>query len=156
VSSARAVAAPQTVAGRISDDYTQRTALNESMLSDRLRRAIDQLSVIGAPGEMGLRDARRFGVAGGEVDASNVAARNVGDAYMRGIDLQRPNGNLMLAGEIMKGIGMAYGMGGFGAGAAAPVAGSGLSTTAGGLGYTGTGTTGLKLASQRVPMGLIW
>jgi hypothetical protein len=139
VSAARAVETPQTVAGAVSPDYQARVASNDADLTSRLKRAVSQLSIIGAPAQQGLAEARRFGVAGGEVDASNTAANNVGAAYNKGIELQRPNSFLTLASQIMKGVGLARGIGGFApALSAGAVMGSGLNPSAGGIGLKGT------------------
>jgi hypothetical protein len=126
-------------AGAVSPDYQARVASNDADLTSRLKRAVSQLSIIGAPAQQGLAEARRFGVAGGEVDASNTAANNVGAAYNKGIELQRPNSFLTLASQIMKGVGLARGIGGFApALSAGAVMGSGLNPSAGGIGLKGT------------------
>lgn len=114
VGAVRKFEAPQQIAGKVSDDFTQRTASNQGTVADRIRRAVQQLSIIGTPAEQGLRESRRLGVAAGTVDGANSAANNVGAAYMRGIQLQRPNPALSFGSQIFGGLSRAGGGGSFG------------------------------------------
>jgi hypothetical protein len=83
----------------------------------RTKKAIEQLGLMGAPGEQGIASGIRFGRAAGDVDAGNAAIANVGAGYMRDISNVRPNPWLSMAGDIGMGVGggMLGGAGGAGA-----------------------------------------
>lgn len=107
--------APQQIAGKVSDDFDARTASNNATVSDRIKRAVDQLSIIGAPAEQGMREARRYGVTAGEVDATNSAANNVGARYQDALQTVRPDPFLSLASQLTQGAALAKAGGVFGA-----------------------------------------
>lgn len=129
--------APQAIAGKVSGEYTDRRAGNESALGDRVRQAIEQLTGIGAPGEMGMREARRFGHTATGVDANTRAAANVGSRYQDAISNVRPDPFLSFASQLVSGVGMAAGMGAFSPKAAAPAFGLQTMPSSGGLGLRG-------------------
>jgi hypothetical protein len=103
------VAAAQTtspvLAGKLSGDYVRSQETAANTVAERTRRAIEQLSSMGAPGEQALKSGIRFGRAAGDVDASNSAIGNVSNAYMGDIKGTVANPALKLAGSAM----MAYG-----------------------------------------------
>lgn len=87
------------IAGKLSGDYAAAQERAANTVSNRTRRAIEQLSTMGAPGEQQVRSSMRFGRAAGEVDAGNRAISNVGNAYMTDIGNVRPNPFLSMAGD---------------------------------------------------------
>lgn len=104
------VAAAQTsnsapLAGKLSPDYQRSQEAAANTVAERTRRAIEQLSKMGAPGEQGLAQGIRFGRAASVVDSSNSAIGNVGNAYMGAIRNTVADPALKLAGSGM----MAYG-----------------------------------------------
>lgn len=103
VGAVRRFEAPQNIAGKVSPDYEARRASNDQTLTETLKRAIGQLSVIGAPGQQGMREATRYGRTAGEVDAANTASNNVSAHYMQGIQSQAPNPFLSLASQLAQG-----------------------------------------------------
>lgn len=113
----------QVIAGKVSDEYAGRQASNEAALGDRVRRAIEQLSGIGAPGEVGMREARRFGQTATGVDANNRAAANVSGRYMDAIGNVRPDPFLTFASQLVQGAGIAAGSGAFSPKPASPAYG---------------------------------
>lgn len=88
-------------AGKISSDYQGAQQAMASRVSERTRRAIEQLASIGAPGEQKQAFAARFGRAAGTVDASNRASENVGQAYVGAMQRTHPSPFLMMAGDAM-------------------------------------------------------
>lgn len=109
VDAARSAAPTTTVAGaNASPDYQKASAVAADTVANRTKRAIQQLSVMGAPGEQGLQSGLRFGRAAGKVDAGNMAIGNVGNAYVNAIRNTVPNPALSMAGDAL----MAYGSGG--------------------------------------------
>lgn len=100
-------AAPTSVPGA-SPDYQKAQAAAADTVANRTKRAIEQMSVMGAPGEAGLASGIRFGRAAGKVDAGNQAISNVGNAYLTSIGNTVPNPGLSMGGSAL----MAYGSGG--------------------------------------------
>lgn len=111
VGAAQAFDAPET-AGKRSGDYERAQEQQATSVAARTRRAIEQLSAMGAPGEQRQAHNLRFGRAAGVVDASNIANENVGRRYMTDIQGVRPNPFIDLVSQI----GMAYGTYGMGSG----------------------------------------
>jgi hypothetical protein len=112
-------AAPTSVAGAAqSPDYQKAQAAAADTVANRTKRAIQQMSVMGAPGEAGLASGIRFGRAAGKVDAGNQAISNVGNAYLTSIGNAVPNPALSMGGSAL----MAYGSAGgnFGGGTTQP------------------------------------
>lgn len=135
---ASATPAPATIAGNLSPEYQKSQESAANSVAARTKRAIEQLSAMGAPGEQQQKFGLRHGRAAGVVDASNIASARVGDRYMEDIDNVRPDGFLSLAGDI----GMAYGAGMLGGGAGTAAAAG----AAGGTGITpGTAGEGLQM-----------
>lgn len=116
VGAAQAFNAPAT-AGKVSADLKAVDEANANRIAERTRRAIEQLAVMGAPGEQKLAADIRYGRAAGEVDAVNRASDRVGSAFMTDIKNVRPNPYIDLASQI--GMGVGTGMLASGAGAAA-------------------------------------
>lgn len=116
VDAARAASPISTVAGASSSpDYQKASAAAADTVATRTKRAIQQLSVMGAPGEQGLQYGLRFGRAAGKVDAGNTAIGNVGNAYVNAIKNTVPDPMLSMAGDGL----MAYGSSGASSGSAA-------------------------------------
>lgn len=111
-------AAPTNVVAGASPDYQRAQATAADTVANRTKRAIQQMSVMGAPGEEGLASGIRFGRAAGKVDAGNQAISNVGNAYMGAINRTVPNPFLSTGGDAL----MAYGSAGgnFGSSASQP------------------------------------
>lgn len=130
VGNAQAAAPATVVAGASqSPDYQKASAAAADTVANRTKRAIQQLSVMGAPGEASLASSLRFGRAAGNVDAGNQAISNVGNAYLGKIRNTVPNPTVSMGGDAL----MAYGAGGgtFGGGAASQpeqLSGPGTST----------------------------
>lgn len=116
VDAARAASPVTAVAGtNTSQDYQKASAAAADTVADRTKRAIQQMSIMGAPGEQGMKFGMRFGRAAGDVDAGNAAIGNVGNAYMNSIRNTVPNPALSMAGDGL----MAYGGATLGTGGAA-------------------------------------
>jgi len=113
VGAAQAFDAPGTT-GKLSEDYRGGAAENANRIAERTRRAIEQLSVIGAPGEQRQKHQLRFGKAAGTVDASNRAIDNIGRGYVTDIGNVRANPYVNMIADL----GMAYGSSGASAGTA--------------------------------------
>jgi len=118
VGAAQAFDAPGTT-GKLSEDYRGGAAENANRIAERTRRAIEQLSAMGAPGEQRQKHQLRFGKAAGTVDASNRAIDSIGRGYMTDIGNVKPNPFVNLLADV----GMGYATAGAG-GAAAAGAGS--------------------------------
>lgn len=109
VDAARAAAPTTVVAGAAaSPDYQKASAVAADTVANRTKRAIEQLSVMGAPGEQAQQFGLRFGRAAGKVDAGNTAIGNVGNAYLNAINNTVPNPGLSAVGDGL----MAYGASG--------------------------------------------
>jgi hypothetical protein len=128
VGAQQAFETPQNFAGKVSTDYTNRVASNESTTAARLKRSIDQLAGIGAPGQSALGTSLRFGEAAGGVSAANSAANTVGGAYTDAAGNVRQDPYLLLASQIVKGAGQGYALRGL---TGTGVLGSGVPTSAG-------------------------
>lgn len=111
---------PGPIAGKLSQDYVRSQEAAANTVAERTRRAIEQLSTMGAPGEQALKTGIRFGRAAGVVDSANSAIGNVGNAYMGDIRNTVPNPGMKLAGSAL----MAYGGAKLGAPAGGGVAAS--------------------------------
>lgn len=103
---------PAPIAGKLSQDYEKSQESTARSIDERTRRAIEQLSVIGAPGERAFNNALKFGKTAGDVDSANAAIRNVGGAYMTSIGNTVPNPYMLAAGSALT----AYGAGSLGGG----------------------------------------
>lgn len=98
---------PAPIAGKVSEDYKGSQAAAASRVADRTKRAIEQLSVMGAPGEDRLASGIRYGRAAGVVDAANSAIGNVGNAYMTHMNNTVPNPGMKLVGGALASYGAA-------------------------------------------------
>lgn len=136
VAAAQATKTPE-LAGKLSADYVRSQQSAAETVAERTRRAIEQLSTMGAPGEQALKSGMRFGQAASVVDATNNARGNVGNAFMGDIRNTVPNPGLKLAGSAL----MAYGAANAGMGATAAAGAEQLS----GPGYDEPTTTGAKV-----------
>jgi hypothetical protein len=144
VGAAQAFDAPQ-IAGNLSGDYRAAAERNATTIAERTRRAIEQLSAMGAPGEQEQRFGLRLGKASGVVDASNLASEAVGRGYVTDINNVRADPTKSMIANV----GMTVGSGMLGgAGAAA----GGLSGESAALasnigGASGTGLTAGEAAA---------
>lgn len=106
VDAARAASPVTNVAGtNTSDDYQRASAASADTIANRTKRAIQQLGLMGAPGEQAITSGIRFGRAAGNVDANNSAISNVGNAYMTDIKNVHPDPFLSLIGDAGMGVG---------------------------------------------------
>ncbi|HEX5128101.1 MAG TPA: hypothetical protein VFV90_00060 [Usitatibacter sp.] len=132
------------VAGKTGADFKQAQEQAAKTVSERTKRAIEQLAAISAPGEQQRAFSTRLGRAAGVVDASNFANADVGRAYGVDINNVRPNPFIDLASQV----GMAYGGyqlgGGLGAGASFANNGQGYTDAADNL-YSGNTTRQARL-----------
>lgn len=96
--------APQDFAGRAPRRFEPVRAAGRSRTDERLRRAIDQFSVMGAPAQRDLRQAVRYGTAATDVDASNTAANNLARAYAAAIAAQREPGLTRYGSQFLGGV----------------------------------------------------
>lgn len=103
------------VAGKRSADYEATAAREADTRSAKLKRAIEQISTMGAPGEQEQKFGLRLGRAAGTVDAANRASANVRQGYLNDINGVRPDPGLMLASQIGMGVGTGMAMRGAGA-----------------------------------------
>lgn len=151
-------ASPVTqVAGtNTSGDYQRASATAGDLVANRAKRVIEQLGLMGAPGEQGMASSIRFGRAAGDVDAGNAAIANVGAGYMRDINNVRANPWLTMLGDA----GMGAGAGMFAnawmapAAEAADAGGTGITTSARGEGLrAGTGEPGFRAGSSGLRSG---
>ncbi len=119
VGAAQAFDAP-VAAGKQSGDFARTQEAQAQSVSERTKRAIEQLARMGAPGEQQRAHQLRFGRAAGVVDASNSASENVGRRYMTDISNVRANPFLNLVSQI----GMGWALGGAGGAATAGATGA--------------------------------
>jgi hypothetical protein len=130
VDAVRSAAPTSVVAGAAaSPDYQKASAAAADTVANRTKRAIQQMSIMGAPGEQAQQFGLRFGRAAGKVDAGNTAIGNVGNAYMNAIRNTVPDPMLSLAGDGL----MAYGSSGATAGTTAVNNGQGYEDASGNL-----------------------
>lgn len=100
VDAARSAAPATVVAGAsASPDYQKASAVAADTVANRTKRAIQQMSIMGAPGEQAQQFGLRFGRAAGSVDAGNTAIGNVGNAYLNAIKNTVPDPMLSMAGD---------------------------------------------------------
>jgi hypothetical protein len=119
-------------AGKPSEDRTQATTAAAGTVAERTRKVIEQMSRMGAPGEQGVAQGKRFGQAASVVQGANDAIGNVGNAYQGDINRVQANPFLKLAGTMATAFGTGGLAGSMGAGAAAAGAGAAVNN---GQGY---------------------
>jgi hypothetical protein len=95
----------EPLAGKLSNDYRAADARSADTVAARTKRAIEQLSTMGAPGEQGQRFNIRFGRAAGNVDAANRASNYVGNAAMTDMSNVQPNPFIGLLSQVGMGVG---------------------------------------------------
>jgi len=117
VGAAQAFDAPP-IAGKLGGDYKATQEADAERIAERTRRAIEQLSTMGAPGEQAQAFSRRFGKAAGDVDANNRASENVGRGYLDDISRVVPDPTTMMLGDIGMAVGSSMGGGAGGGGEA--------------------------------------
>jgi hypothetical protein len=142
VGAAQAFDAPQ-IAGNLSGDYRAAAERNATTIAERTRRAIEQLSAMGAPGEQQQRFGIRFGRSAGDVDASNLASERVGRGYMTDIRNVVPDPTMSTIGDV----GMAVGSGMAGGAAAGGLSGESAALASNIGGASGTGLTAGEAAA---------
>jgi len=98
------------VAGKKSADYRSAGEAEATRRSETLRRAIEQISTMGATGDQQQAHGLRFGRAAGVVDASNNASEAIRRGYMDDISHVKPNPFANMIADI----GIGYGTSGFG------------------------------------------
>lgn len=103
VGAAASLSKPDNFAGKVSENYTGRRAMNDATTSERLRRAMQQLAIIGTPAERNLRTGFSLSDAAGGVDASNAAIQSSGRAYNRAFESQRPDQFLNFVSQALGG-----------------------------------------------------
>jgi len=129
VGAAQAFDAP-SIAGKLSGDYRAAQEREAASVSERTRRAIEQLATMGAPGEQKQQHQIRVGRAAGVVDASNTASDAVGSRYRTDISNVRSNPFIDLLSQVGMGVGS-------GMLAAPAAAGGGAAEEAAALGVRG-------------------
>lgn len=97
---------PDNFAGKVTDDYRRVRAAGQQRTDERLRRAIEQLKVIGTPRERAFQDAFRYGNAAREVGATTGASERVSREYARAIDQVQQDRFLSIASQLAQGLGM--------------------------------------------------
>jgi hypothetical protein len=97
---------PLATAGKPNEDRTKATGAAASTVAERTRRAIEQLSQMGAPGEQGVSQGKRFGQAAGVVSGTNSAIQNVGNAYRTDIGNVQADPTTMLSGDVLSAVGL--------------------------------------------------
>lgn len=117
VDAARTASPVTQAAGTTGGDFARASESAATRVADRTKKAIEQLGLMGAPGEQAIASGTRFGRAAGNVDANNSAIGNVGAGFMRDINLVRPNPTLNLLGDAGMAVGGAM-LGGAGGAAA--------------------------------------
>jgi hypothetical protein len=105
VDAARSAYVPQPLAGKVSDEYRGAGERAAASTAERTRRAIEQLSQAGAPGDTGHDFGIRFGRAAGDVDAARDASQYVGGAYARDVASVMPSWKQKLASQLLFGLG---------------------------------------------------
>lgn len=103
---------PTAISAKPSADFQKSQDAAAQLVSDRTRRAIQALSVMGAPGEQAVSQGIRFGKAAGVTSGTNSAMDSVGRAFGREMENTVPNPWV----DKMAQIGMAYGLANAGSG----------------------------------------
>jgi hypothetical protein len=137
IDAAHAASPVQAPAGASTgSDYQRASSAAADTVAARTKRAIEQLGIMGAPGEQALTSGIRYGRAAGNVDAGNNAIANVGSGYMRDINNVQPDPFLSLLGDV----GIAYGGGTLGTAASAAATRRKRMNDSYGDGYSGGNT----------------
>jgi hypothetical protein len=108
VGAAQALAKPDNFEGKVSENYLTRRASNDATTAERLRRAMQQLAIIGTPAERNLRTGFALSDSASDVDSANAAINASTPAYTRAINSLRPDRGLSLASQALGGASMAY------------------------------------------------
>lgn len=105
VGAAQAFEKPGGVAGNISDRYTTDSATAADAQAARTKKLIASLAGMRAPGVTGAANARRYGLAAGEVQGLNDANTSVGKAYRTDYDNVIENPWSTVGGDALSGVG---------------------------------------------------
>lgn len=110
VGEAQAFAKPGEVAGNVSQAFRDSGAASADAASARNNKLIEALSTMRAPGLVQASNARRYGMAAGDVGALKTAAGNVGGAYGVDMDNVRPSPWATMTGDALGGLGKGIAM----------------------------------------------
>jgi hypothetical protein len=100
---ASALSNQDNFAGKVSENYTGRRAANDATTAERLRRAMQQLAIIGTPAERGLRTGLALGDASGGVASANSSIGRSGRVYPQAANAQRPDPFLSFVSQALGG-----------------------------------------------------
>lgn len=104
VGAAQAFDAPAT-AGERGADFAATSEREAQARAEKLRRAIEQLSTMQAPGEQQNAFGLRFGRAAARVDAANRASARVGAGYERDIAGVQPDPLIGMVSQVGSAVG---------------------------------------------------
>jgi hypothetical protein len=104
VGASAALSKPDNFAGKVTENYTGRRASNEATTKERLRRAMEQLAVIGTPAERNMRTGFALSDATSGVGAANSSIASTGRAYTRAADSLRPDPFLSFVSQALGGV----------------------------------------------------
>lgn len=107
IGAARAFEAPENFAGKVSDDYRRVRGDAGARADERLQRAVSQLSSIGGADIAALSRNLQFNESGRDINATKGEMDNIGGAYTGAISGVRPDPFLSIAGQLMRGAGLA-------------------------------------------------
>lgn len=93
------------VAGKLSEQYSTAQSASADAISRRTKAIIENLSKMRAPGVAGAAEARRYGLAAGDVDALNSANENVGRAFGSDVENVQASPWAMEGANLLSGIG---------------------------------------------------
>lgn len=110
VGAAQAFAKPGEVAGNTSQAFKDAGATSADAASARNNKLIEALSTMRAPGLVQASNARRYGLAAGQVGGLKSAAGTVGEAYGTDMGNVQPNPWAGMVGDALSGGGKAIAM----------------------------------------------
>jgi len=110
VGAAQAFAKPGEVAGNTSQAFKDAGAASADAVSARNNKLIAALSTMRAPGLVNAENARRYGLAAGEVGGLKTAANTVGGAYETDMGNVVTNPWAGMTGDVLSGVGKGIAM----------------------------------------------
>ncbi len=100
--------------GKVNKAYTDSVEAGAASNADRMKKLIGNLSVIGAPGQVSLKNAGTYDASAANVGSNMDAINKVDPYYRAAINTVRPDPLLTFVAQAVQGAGMAKGMGAFG------------------------------------------
>lgn len=99
--------APQDFAGKVSEDYTRAKANATGAAQARVKKAMENLAVMGTPAVRAVADRPALNDASADVALANQAAARARAHYAGTMETVRPDAFTNFIGQVLRGVGQA-------------------------------------------------